>query len=208
MCRTQQMLNWRFIWIIWRNYQAEFYKETSNILVSTLSDEEEDGEEALLLQVDQFLVLLLKRIAKSWANPCQNELVSRHKLPNIAFRQFDEDNTMLWFDQLHLQFKARGVLKEEEKFVLLLGYFSSDQALHSLHCILVVYVNSTFIKSKKKLACCIVVISFCRWQTKFDILWSPFVGLFCVQYRVLLHALWLTHSTIGFGIQAFGCHLT
>ena len=132
-----------------KELQAEFYKETSNILVSTLSDEEEDGEEALLLQVDQFLVLLLKRIAKSWANPCQNELVSRHKLPNIAFRQFDEDNTMLWFDQLHLQFKARGVLKEEEKFVLLLGYFSSDQALHSWHCILVVYVNSTFIKSKK-----------------------------------------------------------
>ena len=112
-----------------KELQAEFYKETSNILVSTLSDEEEDEAKALLLQVDQFLVLLLKRIAKSRANPCQNEHVSRHKLPNIAFRQFDEDNPMLWFDQLHLQFKAHGVLKEDEKFVLLSGYLSSDQAL-------------------------------------------------------------------------------
>jgi len=86
---------------------------------------EEWLEEAskILLEADT----LLEALPVPIQGPVQ--VSSTRKIPQIKFREFDEENPDLWFNQLELQFKAMDVGTEYTRFVSLQGLLNASQAL-------------------------------------------------------------------------------
>ena len=74
---------------------------------------------------------VIKTLVPKSASGCGPDPVdsSTMKLPKIKFREFDEDNSNLWFSEMELQFTAHGVDNDVAKFIILSGFLDSAQSL-------------------------------------------------------------------------------
>ena len=60
---------------------------------------------------------------------CKPKKDTGKKIPKVKHREFDTDNTELWFKELELRFEALEITSEISRFIILTGLLDEQQAL-------------------------------------------------------------------------------